>query len=111
MAAIFLPSCNNSITYTRSITRLKDYLLENGYIDRVSGCCKQGSSNYSEIPPNSDLVVICNSCSIIAEESLRAKSVTNALEIILNDTSFNYPDYGGEQITIQDCWRARGKHH
>ena len=28
----------------------------------------------------------------------------------MDDDGFDYPDYGGEEITIQDCWRARGRH-
>ena len=28
-------------------------------------------------------------------------------EYLLEDEAFPWPDYGGERITVQDCWRAR----
>lgn len=110
MTRLFMPSCNNSITYARSIKRLGNYLLKRGLVNGITGCCKPSSSTYKEIPPDADLVVICNSCLAIAEEGLKISSVKNALELIREDESFPYPDYGGEEITIQDCWRACGRH-
>lgn len=110
MPRLFMPSCNNSLMYTRSIQRLGNYLLDRGLVDGWTGCCKPGGPGHADIPDGTDIVVICNSCMAIAEESLNCGSVTNALEIILEDDGFDYPDYGGEEITIQDCWRARGRH-
>ncbi len=110
MASLLMPGCNNMLMYTRSMKRLGEYLAEKGAIDGIAGCCKPSNTAYQEIPEGTDLIVICNTCSAIANESLGCHSVTHAFDIILNDDDFTYPDYDGEEITVQDCWRARGNH-
>lgn len=110
MPRLFMPSCNNSLVYTRSIQRLGNNLIDRGLVDGWTGCCKPGGPGHGSIPEDADVVTICNSCMAIAEESLNCNSVANAFELILEDDDFDYPDYGGEEITIQDCWRACGRH-
>ncbi len=29
--------------------------------------------------------------------------------MVLSDKEFSYPDYQGQTVTIQDCWRARNR--
>jgi hypothetical protein len=110
MTRLFMPSCNNSLAYTRSAQRLGRYLLDRGFVDGVSGCCKPGGPHHDEIPDDAEIVVVCNTCAGIVEESMQCSSVVNAFELLLEDRTFEYPDYGGERITVQDCWRACGRH-
>lgn len=109
MTRLFMPSCNNSLVYSRSLEKLMRYLISRGIVDSITGCCKPNRPNYVPVPKNAEIVCICNTCTAIAEESIPGSTVTNALLYILDDPTFKYPDYGGEQITVQDCWRARGR--
>ncbi len=110
MATVFVPSCNNKLLYAQSVKRLGEYLLERGAVDSIGGCCKPGRTGHGSVAEASKLVVVCNSCQAILEESQPSTPLVHALEIILNDEAFPYPDYEGEEITVQDCWRARGRH-
>ena len=109
MKTLFMPSCNNSVIYERSISRLERYLLDRGLVDGFTGCCKATAPGCNGFTEGANIVAICNTCSAIAEESLGGK-LTNALELILADPDFKYPDYHGEEIAVQDCCRCRGRH-
>ena len=63
--------------------------------------------HYEKFPPGSTLISICHNCSAIYEESRPEIQRESIWEFILADNSFKYPDYGGESITIQDCWRSK----
>ena len=107
---IFMPSCHNPLFYGQSILKLERYLRDRGLIDEVCGCCKPGHGDYRPVPEGADMVVLCNTCAAIAEESMGCRSVTSAFELIDRDPAFPFPDYGGEPVTVQDCWRVRGNH-
>lgn len=109
MARLFMPSCRNTASYKRSVQRLGQYLYDRGFVDGFTGCCKPDGPGHADIPGDVELVVICNTCSGILKESKPGHSVINAFELILMDKSFQYPNYRGESITIQDCWRARNQ--
>ena len=40
------------------------------------------------------------------EESSQIEEIEFVWEIIDRDSDFPFPDYHGEKMTIQDCWRA-----
>lgn len=50
---------------------------------------------------------ICHNCSNIIEETKNNVKVLSLWELILEDEKFNYPDYSGLKVTIQDCWRSK----
>ncbi len=109
MSRVFLSSCKNKATYPEASAKLKEYLLAGGHIDEYFGCCKPGGAGHRDLEPGMDAVVLCNTCQGIVEEHDPMVSVTSVLDIILNDPGFPFPDYGGERITVQDCWRAKGR--
>ena len=108
MTRYFLPGCHNRASYPHAMERLESYLLERGHVDRVAGCCRPGRPAHEPIPPGSDVVCLCNTCHAVAAEGMGCRSVEDAFALIADDPAFPYPDYRGERIAVQDCWRARG---
>ena len=105
MSIIFLPSCKIKKRYGYQSEKLKDYLTSRMQVETV-GCCKVFCSKVSS---SDTAVVICNNCAAIMEESSAASKIEFVWEIIDNDPDFPFPDYHGEEMTIQDCWRAYEK--
>ena len=48
-------------------------------------------------------LVVCNNCAAIIEENTQA-DIQFLWQVIDNDPDFQFPDYHGEKMTIQDCW-------
>ena len=63
--------------------------------------------HFEKFPAGSTLISICHNCSAIYEESRPEIQRESIWEFILADNSFKYPNFGGEAITIQDCWRSK----
>lgn len=57
---------------------------------------------------NDVAVVICNTCQAICLEDSEAR-VMSIWELLQDDDEFPFPDFAGEHITLQDCWRARDR--
>lgn len=63
----------------------------------------------ADFAPGDTVYGICPNCSAIIEETKPAVQARSLWELVLEDKAFPYPDYGGETIAIQDCWRTREK--
>ena len=63
--------------------------------------------HYRKFPSGSTMVSICHNCSAIFEERHPEINLQSIWELILEDENFNYPNYHGEKITVQDCWRQK----
>ncbi|SHI78249.1 hypothetical protein SAMN02745671_01653 [Anaerovibrio lipolyticus DSM 3074] len=63
--------------------------------------------HYEDFPSGSTMVSICHNCSAIFEERHPEIQRQSIWELILEDDSFPYPNYHGESMTVQDCWRSK----
>lgn len=99
MAMVFFPSCKARADYKDASEKLAAYLKERFGIVPV-GCCRV---NHQRLTPDDMAVIVCNNCAAIIEENTRA-DIKSVWEIIDEDENFQFPDYHGEEITIQDCW-------
>ena len=63
--------------------------------------------HFEKFPAGSTMVSICHNCSAIFEERHSEINLQSIWELILEDENFHYPNHGGEEITIQDCWRSK----
>lgn len=74
---------------------------------------KDYQKDWSEMPdcadfqPGDMVYSLCHNCSAVIEETKPGVQVRSIWELILEDEDFSYPDYHGEEITIQDCWRSK----
>ena len=64
-------------------------------------------THYENFPANSTMVSLCHNCSAIFEERHPEIQRQSLWELILEDKNFSYPDYHGEKMTVQDCWRQK----
>ena len=63
--------------------------------------------HYRKFPAGSTMVSLCHNCAAIFEERPPEILRQSLWELILEDKNFNYPNYGGEKITVQDCQRQK----
>ena len=102
MPTIFLPSCKLKAKYPAQSLRLREYLAARANAETV-GCGKQYLARAKE---DISAIVVCNNCAAIMEESSPVHDIQYAWSIIDADPAFPFPDYGGERMTVQDCWKA-----
>jgi hypothetical protein len=105
MAMIYFPSCKFQAAYPETAKKVTDYVTKiHGMVP--TGCCR---GNLQKLSEEDIAIYICNTCSAFCDESSKAYEVISIWEIIAEDKNFPFPDYQGEKITIQDCWRAYDK--
>ena len=63
--------------------------------------------HFEKFPAGSTMISLCHNCAAIFEERHTEILRESLWELILSDKSFKYRDFGGEAITIQDCWRQK----
>ena len=63
--------------------------------------------HYKNFPAGSTMVSLCHNCAAIFEERHSEILRQSLWELILEDENFNYPNFDGEKITVQDCWRQK----
>ena len=99
---VFFPSCKIRAHYPYASARLRE-LLEEKYDVKTIGCCK---IDHGRTTAEDTAVVICNNCGAIVEESGNAGVPVFVWELIDRMDDFEFPDYHGERMALQDCWRA-----
>ena len=67
----------------------------------------RGIEHYREFPAGSTMISLCHNCAAIFEERHPEINRKSLWELILDDDKFSYPNFHGEKITIQDCWRQK----
>ncbi len=105
MATVYFPSCKFKAGYPCAAEKIQFY-LNNHFHMNITDCCQK---NLQFLTPEDTAVCICNTCAAFCEESSHAKKVISVWEIIANDETFPFPDYKGEHIALQDCWRTYDK--
>lgn len=63
--------------------------------------------HYRKFSAGSTMVSLCHNCAAIFEEHHPEINRQSLWELILEDENFEYPNFGGEKITVQDCWRQK----
>ena len=103
---IVYPSCNFIKFFPDTAERIRAYLNTQDAI-MIAGCCHLTN----DIPKDGDIIVtICMSCMRGLDEIRPDIPQISFFEFMLTRNDFQWPDLQGEEITIQDCFRARGKH-
>ena len=100
---VYFPSCNFTRTFPNTSSAAKEFMQKQGV--RVEGCCRPGHKN---LTAGEQALVVCQTCTMLIGERRPDIPMQSAWEY-LDGLEFAWPDYHGEEITIQDCWRARHK--
>lgn len=98
----YINSCKIAVEFPKENQKLLDYLQKRWQFE-VAGCCRL----QDQLKITDRAVVICHTCASIMEEASKAAGVEYAWEYIAKDPDFCFPDFGGEEITLQDCYMAR----
>ena len=99
----YLPSCKYQAAHPDSSRKLQRWLCARGDI-QIAGCCRTSQHLFQ----SGDVVLTnCTSCSAITREVSPAVKEMSIYEFLLRIPDFDWPDYQGEVITVQDCYRSR----
>lgn len=101
----YLQSCNFTAASPESSRKIRDYMASKPDV-KVPGCCRPSQKLFQE---GDTVLSICLTCSAITREVSPMVRELSFWEWVLTDPDFPWPDYHGEEMTVQDCWRARNK--
>ncbi|MBR4455233.1 MAG: hypothetical protein IKS32_03310 [Solobacterium sp.] len=105
MTVYYLPSCKYKELHPASSRRIQAYLSAKP--DHViAGCCKESQGLFQA---GDTVLNNCSSCALITDELSPHVQNRSIYEYLLEDPAFPWPDYHGEEITVQDCYRVRQK--
>lgn len=95
---IYYPSCNFAISSPQTAKKVKSYFQEKMMIAK---CCKIEKRNFNK----DDIgLYVCQAC----REQIKDKVHTISLwEYIDQLDNFDFPNYQGQKMYLQDCWRDR----
>lgn len=102
---VYLPSCNFTAACPESSRKIKTYLSQKEQV-RVAACCRP---TQKALTADDTVLSICLTCSAITREVSPQAREMSFWEYVLTVPGFPWPDFGGERMTVQDCWRARNK--
>ena len=102
---IYYPSCNFQKNFPDTARRVRAYLDAQPDV-RIAGCCHLTN----DVPMAGDTIVtVCMSCMRTLAELRPDIPQISLFELLLTRTDLPWPDLGGEALTVQDCFRARGR--
>ena len=100
---VYLPSCNFTRTCPEASAKIKAFMARKSDV-RVAGCCRP---EQKKLTAEDTVLAICQSCEAITREVSPQAKVLSLWEYAIKDADFPWPDFHGEEMTLQDCWRAR----
>lgn len=94
---LFYPSCNYAIASKENAMKLRKFMSER--MD-VAGCCLKDNR---KVNSDDTGIYMCQNC----RSTIENKMQTLSLWEYLLKTEYPLPDYRGEKMFLQDCWRDR----
>ncbi len=98
---VYFPSCNFTRTFPNASLAAKEFMQKQGV--RIEGCCRPGHKN---LTAGEQALVVCQTCTMLMGER-RPDILMQSVWEYMDQLDIDWPDYHGEEITVQDCWRAR----
>lgn len=99
----YLPSCKYQAACPDSSLKIQKWLAVRENV-QIAGCCRRAQ----EVFQAGDVVLTnCTSCAAITNEVSPEAQEMSIYEFLLQVPDFVWPDYHGEKITVQDCYRSR----
>ncbi|MBQ6217229.1 MAG: hypothetical protein IJK53_07570 [Erysipelotrichaceae bacterium] len=105
MTTYYLPSCKFKAGHKETSEKIQAYLrAKEDHV--ICGCCRVSQGLFKE---GDRVLTNCTSCAIITDECSPQTKEISIYEYLLEDKDFKWPDYHGERITVQDCYRSKHK--
>ena len=102
MTDIYFPSCNYSRYSPTNSRKIQNYLSSRHNL-KITSCC---SLEYQQLTAENTAVFVCPTCAAILRESAPQADLISIWQFLLKDENFLWPDYHGEVMSVQDCWRS-----
>lgn len=121
----YIASCNFTLFYPELSSRILDFMSRRPDVEVIRCCADRykvrefeekmpasvaqrwkGIVHYAEADRGTCMVSVCHNCTAVFQEQhpdIRVISLWEYLADMVPD--FPYPDYRGEKMTLQDCWR------
>ena len=96
-----LPGCDVRKNHPEAVGKMTAYMEDQ--VLRQAVCCRKDLGYIGE---DDEIIQNCTLCDLVLRERLPENTVHSLYEFLL-DTGFDFPDYYGRVITVQDCWRTR----
>lgn len=75
--------------------------------DEAARTVWQNLPPFAEFAADDVAYSLCHNCTNIISEQHEKTTPLSLWELIDTDKNFAFPDYGGQKMTVQDCWRSR----
>lgn len=122
----YIASCVFTRDYPELSFRIQDYLKDTFGMEIIRCCTDRykvrdfeelmppsvrdrwkGTTHHIPFDKDTVMVSLCHNCAAIFRESHPEVKVISLWEFLLeHDPTFPFPDYGGESMALQDCWRS-----
>ena len=103
---IYYHSCNFAKLFPKTDQKILSYLATQPDVN-VAGCCLTSS----DAADADDIIIyVCLSCYHMLKAMRPEVKQISLFEFLLTREDIVWPDLKGEEITVQDCFRARGLH-
>ena len=107
MKYIFAPGCALILYKPNLVEKLHSLLNSNlGEMELLSTCCRK----FPELEPGIKVINICPGCDRRYRENYEAGTIS-LWEILVDGDFFDYPDYGGMKMTVNDACPTRTEGH
>ncbi len=105
MARVFFPGCKVKARYPEASAWLKKQVIDCGYADEVTGCCRV---KHQGLTSDDIAVCVCVNCMAMIDEDAHCAGVKSVWPLIDADPDFPLPDYRDRNMTVsvQDCGRS-----
>ncbi|MBR4163921.1 MAG: hypothetical protein IKR11_10390 [Solobacterium sp.] len=98
----YVPGCDFNRNHPEEGRMIKEFILSGNV--KLGQCCRK---EIDYLKKGDTLITNCTLCDMMFAERCPDIQVISTYEYLLNEERFVWPDYEGEAITLQDCWRAR----
>ena len=130
MSRYYIASCVFTSQFPQLSMRIREY-VQNRFGVTVVRCCvpkykiaefenkmPEGTlrEQWAALPDSGvfqagdEVFSLCHNCNNIIEETHPGVKVHSLWELLDTDESFSFPDFAGESMTLQDCWRSKDLH-
>ena len=97
----YLPGCDVRRNHPKASAKMTEYMKSKGI--EIAQCCRKDLSFLKE---GDSIIENCTLCELMLKERVPDTPFQSLYEYLL-DTDFLWPDYHGEMMYIQDCFRMK----
>lgn len=97
----YLPGCDVRRNHPNASAKMTEYMNSKGI--EIAQCCRK---DLSFLKDGDTIIENCTLCELMLKERVPNIPFQSLYEYLL-ETDFQWPNYHGKKIIVQDCWRTR----